>query len=127
MKKHFFGPNDTIFIIRSLAIFKLACDTRYTRGQAAIWVSHILEHDLYANALNDYLYTDESFAPFAFLVRSQQRQSQKFCQSYTGAVNCLLNKFITDQAIAGYSASILGYMQPWSMALQQYPDDVNVT
>lgn len=121
-KACFSSSKELILITVFLATFKIVCDTNNIYEAAAKWV---LPHFVYkppANAPNSRLYAENSLAPFIVSVHNQEQRCGKLLRPYTEALNYLFKKLAMDQAVAERDHSILRYIQPPSISLQQYAD-----
>lgn len=75
------------------------------------------------NALTSRMCAEEHLSPFATSVRSEDTRSRTLVRSYTEAVDYLLGKYETDQAIVENDATFLCYDQTSNVTPQQYTDD----
>lgn len=62
------------------------------------------------------------FSPIGASVRNDYKESRHFSQMYPKVVNNLLERFVTDQAIANFYTANLEYMQQTDKPPQQYAD-----
>lgn len=68
-------------------------------------------------------FTDEC-STTAIPARNVDSRSLILLRSYPEVENFLLKKFVTDQAIGQFNATVLPYMQPFNMTPLQNTDDV---
>lgn len=89
-----------------------------------MWVLSHVEHETHVNELYSCMHAKNSIAPYSISVRNQEQKSWNILRSYPEMINYFLKEIAEKQAIAGYDAWILEYMQQSSMTLQQNADDI---
>lgn len=124
MKAHFVDQNDPISIIGFLATFKFACDANRIHEAEAMRVLPYYANETVASALQSRMCATNKSSSFAVSVPNVDNRSKKFLRLYQEVAYCVLNKFVTDQAIIEFDAAILRDMQLANMMPQQYADNL---
>lgn len=123
MKAHFFKTINVISIIRFLATFRFADNTRNIFEGAATWVLSLYEMKTLTNALNGRICAEEHISLFATFVCNEAQSSRTMLRSYTKVVKYLVKKYGTDQAIAK-NAAVPHYVHLPNMSPQRYANDL---
>lgn len=119
MKPHFLDQKGPIFITGILVTFKLACVGNRIRDGAAMWVLPQYVIETLENALNSDMCSTDISSSVATPVRNAESRYYKRLQSNPEIENYILEKFLTDKAIAEFDAAILQYVQLAKMTPQQ--------
>lgn len=115
MKHYTSNPFQPISVIGLSKIFKLACDTDGVHENAAMWLFYFFMNKTASAALDARLTTKRADKKHCRAAGGKAR----YFNTYPQAVNFLLRKYATNEAIAGIESKITRFVQPSGMSLSQ--------